>query len=58
MARGAIEFDYHLERVDSEWKIVDYDVDGVGTVSNYRRQFRRLLRRESVLRCYRPSRAT
>ena len=43
-----IELDYHLERIDGEWKIVDYDVDGVGTVANYRRQFRRLLRRETM----------
>ena len=43
-----IELDYHLQLVGGEWKIVDYDVEGVGTVRNYRRQFRRLLRKESV----------
>lgn len=39
---------YYLERREDRWKIVNYVVDGVDTIENYRKQFNRLLRRDSV----------
>ncbi len=42
------EIDYELRLIDGEWLIVNYHVDGVDTVRNWQRQFRRLLRSDSV----------
>jgi phospholipid transport system substrate-binding protein len=43
-----VEIDYRLGLIDGQWLIVNYFVDGVDTVMNWRRQFRRLLRSDSV----------
>jgi phospholipid transport system substrate-binding protein len=43
-----VKLDYYLRRVKGRWWIVDYAVEGAGTVKNYRQQFRRLLRKENV----------
>ena len=42
-----VELDYHLERVNDRWLIVNYVVDGIDTVRNYNRQFSRQLSRET-----------
>lgn len=39
---------YHLTLRDGRWMIVNYVVDGVDTVRSHRKQFTRLLRKESV----------
>ena len=39
---------YHLTLRDGSWMIVNYVVDGVDTVRSHRKQFTRLLRKESV----------
>jgi len=41
------ELDYHLELIDNAWKIVNYTADGVDTIRNYRKQFQKILRKES-----------
>jgi len=44
-----VELDYQLERgADGRWRIVNYVVDGVDTVRNYRRQFARILQESSM----------
>lgn len=42
-----VELDYFLELVDGAWMIVNYVADDVDTVRNYRKQFSRILRKES-----------
>jgi phospholipid transport system substrate-binding protein len=42
-----VELDYHLELIDGSWKIVNYVADGVDTIRNYRKQFTRILKKES-----------
>lgn len=43
-----VAIDYTLELgTDQEWRIVNYAVDGIDTIRNYRRQFARILRSES-----------
>ena len=43
-----VAIDYTLEPgADGRWRIVNYTVDGVDTIRNYRRQFARILRSES-----------
>jgi phospholipid transport system substrate-binding protein len=42
------ELDYHLEMIGNSWKIVNYTADGVDTIRNYRKQFQKILRKESI----------
>jgi len=42
------ELDYHLELLGDSWKIVNYTADGVDTIRNYRKQFQKILRKESI----------
>ena len=42
-----VELDYHLRNVNGEWVIVNYVADGVDTIRNYRKQFLRILKKES-----------
>ncbi len=44
----SVKLDYYLQRVKGRWWVVDYAVEGAGTVKNYRQQFRRLLRKGNV----------
>jgi phospholipid transport system substrate-binding protein len=37
------EVDYRFRQLDGDWRIVDYSVDGVSTVRNYRSQFAKIL---------------
>jgi len=41
------ELDYQMELIDNSWKIVNYTADGVDTIRNYRKQFQKILRKES-----------
>jgi len=43
-----IEIDYRLHLVGGEWKVYDVVIDQVSLVSNYRSQFRRILRTASL----------
>ncbi|MFQ5701039.1 MAG: phospholipid-binding protein MlaC [Acidobacteriota bacterium] len=43
-----IELDYHLRLLEGHWVIVNYIVDGVDTIRNYRKQFSRMLKRGSM----------
>ena len=42
-----IPVDYKLTRVDNEWKIYDFIVEGVSMIKNYRTQFRKIIRKTS-----------
>lgn len=37
-----VELDYHLARDENSWMIVNFIVDGVDTIRNYKKQFTRL----------------
>lgn len=41
------ELDYHLELKDGNWKIVNYVLDDIDTVRNYKKQFKRLFQKKS-----------
>ena len=42
----AIEIDYSLHHDKTRWRVFDIATDGVSLVKNYRRQFRRIVRKE------------
>lgn len=44
-----IELDYYLHEHDEGWVIVNYVVDGIDTIKNYRKQFSRMLGRSSIV---------
>jgi len=41
------QLDYHLELLDGKWKIVNYVVDDIDTIRNYKKQFIRLFTEKS-----------
>lgn len=43
-----IELDYYLHSHEEGWVIVNYVVDGIDTIKNYRKQFSRMLRQSSI----------
>lgn len=43
-----IELDYYLHSHEDGWVIVNYVVDGIDTIKNYRKQFSRMLRQSSI----------
>jgi len=43
-----VNLNYTLRRLGGKWKIVDYEIDGIGTVDNYRKMFRLLFRRKNL----------
>ena len=43
-----VELVYQLRYLTDRWVIVNYVVDGIDTIKNYRKQFSRMLRVESV----------
>jgi phospholipid transport system substrate-binding protein len=43
-----IEIVYGLERRENRWRVVDVETDGLSMVSNYRSQFRRIIRQDGV----------
>jgi phospholipid transport system substrate-binding protein len=43
MGDATTEIDYRFQKLDGAWRIVDYSVDGVSTVRNYRSQFAKIL---------------
>ena len=43
-----VALNYTLRRIGGAWKIVDYEIDGIGTVDNYRKMFRILFRRKNM----------
>jgi ABC-type transporter MlaC component len=43
-----LPLDYHMARRESAWVIVNYVIDEVDTVRNYRKQFTQLLGKETV----------
>jgi len=45
--KDEIHLDYYLERMDGAWMIVNYVSDDVDTIRNYKKQFSRILRKES-----------
>ena len=44
----AVQLDYLLEKRGGTWRIVNYLVDGVDTIRNYQRQFKRILEKDSL----------
>jgi phospholipid transport system substrate-binding protein len=45
--KSQVPIDYKMERGGGEWRVYDVVVEGTGLVSNYREQFKRILRKES-----------
>ncbi len=45
--KSMIPIDYKMEQRDGDWRVYDVIVEGTGLVSNYREQFKRILRKES-----------
>jgi ABC-type transporter MlaC component len=43
-----IELDYYMRRSDGVWRIVNYVIDGIDTVVDYRKQLARMLRDRSA----------
>ncbi len=44
----SVQLDYILEKKDGKWLVVNYIADDVDTIQNYRSQFRRIVRKNSV----------
>lgn len=44
----SVQLDYLLENRQGAWRIVNYLVDGVDTIRNYQRQFKRIVEKESL----------
>ena len=44
-----IELDYYLHAHEDGWVIVNYVVDGIDTIKNYRKQFSRMLGQSSIV---------
>ena len=42
----AIEIDYSMHTSGDEWRVYDVATDGVSLVKNYRRQFRRIIKKD------------
>jgi phospholipid transport system substrate-binding protein len=45
--KSQIPIDYKMENNNGDWRVYDVIIEGTGLVSNYREQFRRILRKES-----------
>ena len=45
--QSIIPIDYKMENAGGDWRVYDVVVEGTGLVSNYREQFKRILRKES-----------
>jgi phospholipid transport system substrate-binding protein len=45
--KSQVPIDYKMEHGGGEWRVYDVVVEGTGLVSNYREQFKRILRKES-----------
>jgi phospholipid transport system substrate-binding protein len=45
--QATIPIDYKMENAGGDWRVYDVVVEGTGLVSNYREQFKRILRKES-----------
>jgi len=45
--KSMIPIDYKMEQRDSDWRVYDVVIEGTGLVSNYREQFKRILRKDS-----------
>jgi phospholipid transport system substrate-binding protein len=45
--KSMIPIDYKMEQRDGDWRVYDVIVEGTGLVSNYREQFKRILRKDS-----------
>ena len=45
--KSQVPIDYKMESGGGEWRVYDVVVEGTGLVSNYREQFKRILRKES-----------
>ena len=41
-----VEIDYAMSEANGEWSVFDISTDGVSLVRNYKRQFRRIIRKE------------
>lgn len=44
----SVQLDYLLDKRQGTWRIVNYLVDGVDTIRNYQRQFKRIVEKESL----------
>ena len=41
-----VAIDYRLHQLNGNWRVIDISTDGSSLVESYRRQFRRIIRRE------------
>ena len=46
--KESLEIDYILEKRDSQWRVVNFIVDGIDTIQNYQKQFNRITRKKSL----------
>ena len=45
--KSQIPIDYKMENNNGDWRVYDVIIEGTGLVSNYREQFKRILRKDS-----------
>jgi phospholipid transport system substrate-binding protein len=43
-----VKIDYTLEKINGKWLITNYIIDDINTVDNYKKQFKRLLKKDSI----------
>ena len=43
----SVKLNYEFKKIGSGWKIVNYIVDDVDTIRNYKKQFRRLFKKNT-----------
>lgn len=43
-----VKIDYELEKINKKWVIVNYIIDDVNTCENYKKQFKRMIKKDSI----------
>jgi phospholipid transport system substrate-binding protein len=44
----SVKLDYELEKINKKWVITNYIFDDINTVENYKKQFKRMLKKDSM----------
>lgn len=42
------KIDYELEKINNKWAIINYIFDDINTVDNYKKQFKRMIKKDSI----------
>lgn len=48
VADKSAKIDYELEKINNKWLITNYIIDDINTIENYKKQFQRTLKKESI----------